>query len=737
MKIKLFIVAVLLLFSVGIVNAGTFYLSPVNTTTTDPSFNISKINDSDLSVLQDFVYYYDFPPDPSYYYYINISYTLNTNYTNFTTDVYHSSGVQKFTVYVYNYTDTSYDLFNPLNNSVEWDSQNTSDDYIQNSIMLVSYKSSRIENAYSPKAPYRIAEARVSYYNTLPNIPTILTPIYNSIFKSRGVELNVSSTDVNNDTLTYYFYGDTNNGTTLINVSTSGVFNWYTEDYGVHSWKVQAYDGFEYGANTSLQQFQLIAPPDLQTPTNTSTHTYAFPPLLHDLTFAWQNISAPAYKYQVATDADFNLIAEEDTITSNTTTLSLEADDYYWRVYSYETSTDTLSNASDVWQFTINETNGGAAVTAIDGVVYEITNAGSIAVDGSLVNIWNNTWSDSMLVGQNGYYYFDGAKSGTYSVRATKTGYTDSSIELVTVQALNTTTRNILLQDYTGAGREYVTHYVLFTVKTLWGTLFSDVDVNVFLNGAVIAQYTGTTGTDGSIGFELVESSEYRLTFIDLSQGIDEEITLYPVKSAYPVYIIKSLLPDDEDIETEEITVSITTAEINTTHAYINVTYTDAMAETTDLNIFINQSDESDPFNQTVITSAALGATSIVTQSFLISNYEGQAYFVNIGATHTTFDSVKRTYAVRFDGMAEDYGFGRMWVWIAVGGMMLLGGMFKASKAKQGALIVCVAGWVFLAMGMFDVLGSGAKVSIGAGLGLGTVLAVMSLMAKKDREETT
>ena len=192
----------------------------------------------------------------------------------------------------------------------------------------------------------------------------------------------------------------------------------------------------------------------------------------------------------------------------------------------------------------------------------------------------------------------------------------------------------------------------------------------------------------------------------------------------------------DAAIETEEVVVSITTAEINSTHAYINVTYTDAMSETTDLNIFINQSDESDPFNQTVITSAALGATSSVTQSFLISNYEGQAYFINIGATHTTFDSVKRTYAVRFDGMAEDYGFGRMWVWIAVGGMMLLAGMFKASKAEQGALIVCIAGWIFMAMGMFDVLGLDAKLSIGAGLGLGTVISVMAIMAKRDREET-
>lgn len=572
--------------------------------------------------------------------------------------------------------------------------------------------------------------------NTAPTTPTITAPLNDTIQSDNPLALVANSTDSEGDYLTYHYYGDTTDGDTYLGFSSNGTYHWIPTYNEYNYWKVRAADLDSSSANTSVYQFYYIPTPTLQIPVNASVQTLPYPPLLNEIDFAWESTGATAYKYQIATDSDFNLIYLEDVITSNTTTQSMQIDTYYWRVAAYSTVVEDYSDWSSTWEFSINETNGGAAVTAIDGVVYEVTTAGSVAVDGALVNIWNTTWSDSMLVGQNGYYYFDGAKDGTYSVKATKTGYTDSSVESVTVLALNTTTRNILLQDYTGAGREYVTHYVLFTVKTLWGTLYSGVDVNVYLSDAVIALYTGTTGTDGSVGFELVESNQYRLTFIDASQGIDEEITIYPTKSEYPVYIIKSLLPDDEDIEVEDVVVSIATAEINDTHAYINVTYTDAMAETTDLNIFINQSDESDPFNQTIIQQANLGATSSVTQSFLISNYAGQAYFVNIGATHTTFDSITRTYSVRFDGMAEDYGFSRIWVWVGGGGLMLLGGMFKASKAEKGALIVCAAGWIFMAMGLFDALGSNAVNGMKAGLGLATLLAIGVNMVKKDREET-
>ena len=567
------------------------------------------------------------------------------------------------------------------------------------------------------------------FTNTIPTNPSITSPTNNSYILSHPSTFEVNSTDADNHSLTYYFYGDTVDGTTLINISTTGNYSWNIEDYDMYYWKVRAYDGYEYSANTSLQQFTLLAPPDLQTPTNATTHTYAFPPLLHDLTFTWQNTNAPAYKYQVATDDDFNLISEEDTITSNTTTLSLEADDYYWRVYAYETSTYTLSNASDVWQFTINETNGDGAITAIDGVVYEITTAGSIAVDGGLVNIWNDTWSDSMLVGQNGYYYFDGAKDGTYSVRATKTGYTDSSIELVTVQALNTTTRNILLQSTSGAGQQYVDHYVKFIVKSLIGTLYSNVEVNVYLGDAVIPQYTGTTGTDGSISFELNEYQEYRITFEKTSPLIDREITIYPKDDSYTVYVdigtmIDDLLnPDDEDQAITAIDVSVTKTIINDNTANITVNYNDIMDETSGLTLTLSQSIAGNTTNRTILSTVELGTTNNTAYNFTVTNYNGESYFIEVTATHATHGAISRLYGIQFENTDTLFGFTVEVVgWLAIVFVTWFALTATSITVPHTAIGVCTLATVMMAIGW------GSYISV-PGLGLAWIMTIGANMA--------
>ena len=568
----------------------------------------------------------------------------------------------------------------------------------------------------------------LTYVNNVPTIPSIVSPTNTSIIKSHDVFLNVSSNDADNDTLTYYFYGDVTNRTTLINISTTGNYTWNIEDYDIYHWKVQAYDGYEYSANTSLQQFTLLAPPDLQTPTNASTHTYPFPPLLHDLTFTWQDTNAPAYKFQIARDEDFNIIAESGTTTGNVTIKSLTADNYWWRVYAYETDTGTYSNVSNTWIFTINETVVSDG-TAIDGVVYEITTAGSVAVEGALVNIWNSSWSGSMLVGQNGYYYFDGLHNSTYSLRATKTGYTDSAIELVTAVYDETTTRNILLQSTSGAGQQYVDHYVKFTVKSLFGALYGGVDVNVYLVDAVIPQYTATTGNDGSVAFELNENQQYRLTFISASQGINEERTLYPVENAYNVYVIANIFATGGNIISDDISISIETATAGA-NAYINVTYTDNKTETTALYFYLNQTNIHDSQNQTLIASSGeIHATGFY--SFTVTDYTGEAYLIHVHATHDTYGDIKESYSVRFEGLLDSFGWDGIWVLIALGCITFTAFMFGAKNATQGSFVICVEAWFFIAMGMF---GDYNTIWFKAGVVMATVVSFLANMEKHDSE---
>lgn len=565
--------------------------------------------------------------------------------------------------------------------------------------------------------------------NTAPTTPTITAPLNDTIQSDNPLALVANSTDVDGDYLTYHYYGDTVDGSTYLGFSSNGTYHW-TPTYNEYNyWKVRAADLDSSSANTSVYKFYYIPTPTLQIPLNASVQTLPYPPLLNEISFAWESTGATAYKYQIATDEDFNLIYLEDVITSNTTIQSMQIDTYYWRVAAYSTVVEDYSDWSNAWQFTINETNGGEAVTAIDGVVYEITTAGSIAVDGGLVNIWNSTWSDAMLVGQNGYYYFDGAQSGTYSLRATKTGYTDSSIELVTVQALNTTTRNILLQSTSGAGQQYVDHYVKFIVKSLIGALYSDVEVNVYLGDAVIPQYTGTTGTDGSVAFELNEYQEYRITFEKTSPSIDKEITIYPKDDSYTVYVdigtmIDDLLnPDDEEQAITAIDVSVAKTIINDNTANITVNYNDIMDETSGLTLTLSQSIAGNTTNKTILSTVDLGTNNNTAYNFTVTNYNGQSYLIEIEATHTTHGAIYRMYGIQFENTDTLFGFTVEVVgWLAIIFITWFALTATSITVPHTAIGVCALATVMIAIGW------GSYISV-PGLGLAWIMAIGANMA--------
>ena len=565
--------------------------------------------------------------------------------------------------------------------------------------------------------------------NTAPTVPTITSPINASVQSYTPLSLQVNSTDAEGDSLTYYFYGDITTGDTYLGSSVNGTLSINITQSGYFYWKSRAADVNLSSANTSLQQFYFLEAPTLQSPTNASTQTLPYPPLLNEITFTWSDTGATGYKYEISEDADFNLIYLEDVITSNTTTQSMQIDTYYWRVAAYSTLIEDYSDWSNAWQFTINESNGGEAVTSIDGVVYEVTTAGSVAIDGALVNIWNTTWSDSMLVGQNGYYYFDGVKDGTYSVRATKTGYTDSSIELVTVLALNTTTRNILLQSTSGAGQQYVDHYVKFIVKSLTGTLYSDVEVNVYLGDAVIAQYTGTTGTDGSISFELDENQEYRITFVKDSPSIDKEITLYPKDDSYTVYVdigtmIDDLLnPDDEEQAITAIDVSVTKTIINDNTANITVNYNDIMDETSGLTLTLSQSIAGNTTNKTILDTASLGTANNTAYNFTVTNYNGESYLIEIEATHTTHGAIYRMYGIQFENTDTLFGFTVEVVgWLAIIFLTWFALTATSITVQHTAIGVCALATAMIAIGW------GSYISM-SGLGLAWIMSLAANFA--------
>ena len=485
-----------------------------------------------------------------------------------------------------------------------------------------------------------------------------------------------------------------------------------------------------------LDGIEVTGPPQPLTPINGTTINGTFPPLTADVNFTWLDTGFEgydSYRFQLSTNSGFADVTEK-YISANNTELSLSEDDYFWRVAHYNSTTEDTGNWSTTYNFDINLTTEGITGTVIDGIVYETTDEGNIAIGGALVTITNSTWSDHILTGSNGYYYFDELKGiETYSIQTTKQGYVDSQSIYATTINNTTLTKNLLLERRSGAGDQYNFHYVEFIVKNIWDTRYTDVATSVYEEDSVVTIYTGNTGYDGKISFILNEDQEYRLTFINATQGINEEIVLYPKLDSYNVYVVTTSLAPDDQYSVEELETTVSKQIINNSHAYINVTYLDNLNETTGLNVYLNQSIANDPFNQTVIDSY-LGAANSTTVSFIVEDYAGQTYFTNIDITHTTFDSVQRSFAVSFDGMEDAHGFTVIYIWLAIGGVMFTGMLWKPTTAKYGMLIVCACAWMFIILGWFDNLGTKGVLSIAAGTTLATILSIAAIMAKGYKE---
>jgi len=430
---------------------------------------------------------------------------------------------------------------------------------------------------------------------------------------------------------------------------------------------------------------------DLASPANTTTLNYNYPPLLHSVPLEWDATVDPdmnSYKYQVSETEEFTIISSEGYTADTTTTASLAANTYYWRVYTYNSTTETLGGVSDVWTFTVAETGGAGTGTAIAGVVYTKTDGSSTELNNVVITIHNNTWSDQMTTGENGYYLFDNlASSETYFIQATKPDYTDSQIQYVTTVSSATVTRNILMELREDESQYYTPHKVKFVVKTIWGTAYPGVDVKVYKGSEVNSLYSGTTGTDGVITFKLDEEVEYRLTFVNSTLGIDEEITIYPMSSLYNIY------PTTEEVDrdSDDIKFGAIGSNINLTAGYINASFLDSSGTTTLAELWINDQDGTNLYHFSTTNSSATWSQVVAANN--------TTYLVHFELQNTELaESFLQDRVITFsEGVTGPFNFGftEQWHYQLLGTAMILfvGLLFGAVNAQMGAVVVVLLGW--------------------------------------------
>jgi hypothetical protein len=300
----------------------------------------------------------------------------------------------------------------------------------------------------------------------------------------------------------------------------------------------------------------------------------------------------------------------------------------------------------------------------------------------------------------------------------------------------------------------YPPHNVKFTVQTLLGTPIPGVNVtaqgiqqtpstniierllgiNMTSTPINSELMSGTTDTNGEINFMLVEVVKYQITLYK-PDVVNQTLEIYPKEDTYPIIISTAggpLLPDAGDA-LRDIHINVTTStEADTGHIHID--YNDTTRKTTGLSIQVTQQNTTDSSApEEVIASHTVANDANVTHTFDLSVYKGQSFFVRLEAEHPDFGTVHRDYAAAFKGVRVPLGPlpDGLYIYVAGFGLMLLGGIFGATSATRGVVVIALAGWLFYAFGWLDDLGLIAPVS----LGLVSTLGVVGVIVTRYREE--
>jgi hypothetical protein len=452
-------------------------------------------------------------------------------------------------------------------------------------------------------------------------------------------------------------------------------------------------------------------------PANGATLIYDYPPVTNDINLTWYvPSSTSSYAYEVRTLG--GTLQAGGSTSSDHVTVSLPEGSYYWTV------TESGSTYPEMRSyFTISNTYGING-TAIIGTVYYMDDGLMTAIPGAAVHLYNDTFTDTQTVGIDGYFSFTGlANNKSYYLKAAAGDYDDSEIQTVTTTN-ETLVKNILLVPITN---EYMPHYVRFGLQTIFGTKYPGVTSEVYRGSSIgsIPYRSGVTGTDGSVTFRLDQNQQYTLYFY--GADVEENITLYPKEESYTIYIGNSFF-DDEDPELQDLDITVTKNEINSTHAYVNVSYADPMNNTNGVNVTMLAPVNNNWNSTTTINSySGSGNTSL---SWMIEDYTGKDYRIDILIDHEDLGEIEKSYAVHFFGMENAHGFDKIYPWIALFALIFVGGLFKPSNVASGSMVVCAVGWVFLSLGWFDPLGEGMSTAISIAMGLATTIAIVAVLAK-------
>jgi hypothetical protein len=411
------------------------------------------------------------------------------------------------------------------------------------------------------------------------------------------------------------------------------------------------------------------------------------PPTIHAIDLDFYRYQAASYSTVISTDDSYlNQVYSVSSLApypmvNLTRSISLEAGTYYMRVQAKDSGGNVFDTVETT--FTISQ-SFDLGSTSVAGVVSEVSSSALSGIPYASVQLYNDTFSDTYNTGSNGYYQFVNlAANSTYYLKASKNGYEDSTLNIVTTVNNVTTNRNLFLQK-SSAPNYILPHYVRFTVRSLLGGVYEGVTVSVFEDNSATPLFTQVTGSDGAVGFELSENVRYRLAIESEEHNINTVYRVTPTKNEYNIYVSLTGSSHQGDAGLILYGMHIDGNELN-------VTWQDTSGLTSLVEVTIKNRDD----------SIAYYLNSTDSDGFLLQDVnttENLTYIVELKIQTAGLDETFiRTHILTFESgvrPAFDLGFSAPWqsAFLAALSLIFLAVIFGSGNAHVGAILVSLGG---------------------------------------------
>jgi len=395
--------------------------------------------------------------------------------------------------------------------------------------------------------------------------------------------------------------------------------------------------------------------PVLQTPTNGSNVNT----VNGNVTYDWSDVNSTNYHIYVASDVNFTSIVYNAYTSTSSISLAMSQGTYYWKISAHDDVHNNWTTNTTTFYHVV--AGNVIASTGVYGVIYDTDTEHPIK--GAVVSLMSGTWSATYVTDADGAYTFSvPPNTGLYWVIASATGY--QTIPESPGLPLNMTgdyvQENIAL---TKSPSYFEPHYValrvvntnVYTLLT-YGVLLQGADIQVYAQGNdpmnINPDYEETTGSDGIATFSLSQNVNY--TIITTYNDTSDIECIQPFSNAYTIYI--SINTTDIVVQPfiQTTNVTVTQNQIDDTRAYVNVTYTDFNNASTAVVFTLGQMNNSNNFNALNITGTNDSwaqnqmINGVATDSWIVTNYIGQAYVIETNITSSTYGNAIETKTTSF-----------------------------------------------------------------------------------------